>query len=267
MTQDEELHEILESHFSKLTSDLEEYMKKHEDDVAAERTNFYTPQIDDITQRIRQGEDDFAGLHANVSELTEKLVKKEAILNKMVRLSAKLHRKVRNTNSCARSFNFWTEIGTNKDILAKTYRTIFITNSLKRLMFRRWLRKMYRKRENRIMKEVKTRFDKEARAKAAESSRVIEGVEQELAAAKAELEEKQKKFIDMQQRLRKAFMRGVVNLNLEAMDVFNGAQYMDLIHEVEGNQAEHRDQDAPLDESDDEFFVEEAPQISVIKHH
>jgi hypothetical protein len=63
-------------------------------------------------------------------------------------------------------------------------------------------------------------------------------------------------------------MRGVVNLNLEAMDVFNGAQFMDLMQEVEGDEAEHVDEEAPVNESDDEFFVEEdIPQISVILHH
>ena len=267
MTQDEQLHAILDENFTRLANELEDYMKRHEGNVAAERTNFYQPQIDDITERIRQGEEEFGGLRGKVTELTKHLVKKEGILNRMVRLSAKLHQKVRNSNSCSRAFNLWSEMGTNKDVLANTYRRIFIIHSLKRTMFRRWLRKMYRKRENRIMKEVKTRFDKEARAKAAESNKVIESIEQELAAAKAELEEKQRKFLEMQQRLRKAFMRGVVNLNLEAMDVFNGAQFVDLMHEVEGNEADHRDEDAPLDESDDEFFVEEAPQISVIRHH
>ena len=61
-------------------------------------------------------------------------------------------------------------------------------------------------------------------------------------------------------------MRGVVNLNLEAMDVFNGAQFMDLMQEVEGNEVDHQDIETGVNESDDDFFVEEAPSVSVIRH-
>ena len=264
---DEQLGQILDENFERLANDLEDFMKKHGQRVADERSAFYQPQIAELEARINQGAGEFTEMEGKVRSLTQILVQKEAMLNRMVRLSAKLHQKVRNGNSCSRAFNLWAEMGTNKDVLANTYRKIFITNSMKRTFFRRWLRKMYQRREGRMLHEIKTRFDKEARAKAAESNKVIEGIEAELAAAKAELEEKQRKFLEMQQRLRKAFMRGVVNLNLEAMDVFNGAQFVDLMHEVEGNEADHRDEDAPLDESDDEFFVEEAPQISVIRHH
>lgn len=264
---DEQLGRILDENFGRLANELEDYLRKHEQDVADERSAFYQPQIEELEDQLKEGREHYAELEEHVHGLTQVLVKKEAVLNKMVRLSAKLHQKVRNSNSCSRAFNLWAEMGTNKDVLANTYKRIFIINCLKRIFFRRWLRKMHHRREARIMHEIKTRFDKEARAKAAESNKVIEGIEAQLAEAKAELEEKQRKFLEMQQRLRKAFMRGVVNLNLEAMDVFNGAQFMDLMQEVEGNEAEHRDEDAPLDESDDEFFVEEAPQISVIRHH
>jgi hypothetical protein len=126
---------------------------------------------------------------------------------------------------------------------------------------------MYRRREERFHAELKSRFDRQRRAQAAETNRIVGALEDELRTARAELEEKQQTFLELQQRLRKAFMRGVVNLNLEAMDVFNGAQFMDLVQEVEGNEAEHFDEEAAVNESDEEFFVEDdAVPISVIKH-
>lgn len=265
---DEQLSNILEDHFAALSHSLEDYMRQNDQSIAEERKDFYMPQINELQEKIKEGEEIFTEMEEHASQVTTMLVKKEAVLAHMVQLSARLHQKIRNGNSYSRAFNRWTEIGTDKEVLAKVYERIYIVNAAKRIFFKRWVRKMYKQRENRFIHEIKTRFERESRAKAIESNRIIESLEAELAEAKGLLEEKQKNFLEMQQRLRKAFMRGVVNLNLEAMDVFNGAQFMDLMQEVEGNEAEHSNEDAPINESDDEFYVEEeAPKISVIRHH
>jgi hypothetical protein len=139
---------------------------------------------------------------------------------------------------------------------------------LKLTFFRRWIRKMDRKRGNRLNVELKTRFDQQRRAQAAETNRVVVGLEGELRVARGELKQKQERFLELRQPLRNVFMKEIVNLNLEAMDVFNGGQFMDLIQEVEGNEAEHFNEKAAINETDDELLVDDdSVSISVTNHH
>lgn len=263
---DPQIHEIIDDSMTQLAKTLEEYMRKNEASIAQERSDFYTPQIQELETQLKEHHEEFLRMQSNASEATGQLVQKEAILMRMIQLSSKLQSKVRNGNSMSRAFNGWVIHGTDTEILEAAFKNTFLKNAVKRLMFKRWIRKMYKKREIRFTREIKTRFEKESKAKAAESNRIIEELESELNSAKTELETKQKSFLEMQQRLRKAFMRGVVNLNLEAMDVFNGAQFMNLMQEVEGNETEEHENEDSLNESDDEFFVEEEPQINVIRH-
>jgi Mg2+ and Co2+ transporter CorA len=263
----EEVHEILEVHFARIVEDLENYMRRKESELAQDRHDFYTPKIEALEDKIRTAEEEFLRMESDASVSTTELHRKRAAIQRLILLSARLHQRVRNGRMCARSLKAWAEIGTDRLILIRTFKRLYILSRLKRAFFRRWIRKMYKRREERIHAEIKARFEKQRRAQTTETNRMIGGLEEELKVARAELEEKQQRFLELQQRLRKAFMRGVVNLNLEAMDVFNGAQVMDLIQEVQGNEAEHFDEEAAINESDDEFFVEDdSVPISVIKH-
>jgi hypothetical protein len=50
------------------------------------------------------------------------------------------------------------------------------------------------------------------------------------------------------------------------MKVFNGPQFINFIQEIEWNEAEHFDEEAPIHERDDGFFVEDdSVRISLIK--
>jgi hypothetical protein len=261
------VHGILEVHFANMTSDLENFMRRTEEDTAKDRAGFYNPQIQALEDKIRNCDEDRERMEAAASESTIELARKEAAITHLVGLSSRLHQRVRNGKSLARSVKSWEELGTDRVILVRAYKRLYLFSRVKRTFYRRWIRKMHKKREERFHIELKSRFDKQRRAQAADTNRVLTGLEDELAVARAELEQKQQRFLELQQRLRKAFMRGVVNLNLEAMDVFNGAQFMDLIQEVQGNEAEHFDDEAAINESDDEFFVEDdSVPISVIRH-
>ncbi|OHT02797.1 hypothetical protein TRFO_29921 [Tritrichomonas foetus] len=257
---------ILDDHFTRMANAVEEYMRQTKEELAEDRKQFFTPQIEELQAKLDHSQEEFANMQADAGETTNELVKHEAILAHLVQLSAKLHQKVRNSNNQSRAFNAWSHMGTDKALLAKVFKRNFLRNATRRIYFKRWIRKMHAKRENRVSTEIKKRYEKIWKAKATEAQRTIEELELELSAAREELETKQRNFLEMQQRLRKAFMRGVVNLNLEAMDVFNGAQFMDLMQEVEGNEVDHRDHETSVNESDDDFYVEEAPPISVIRH-
>jgi hypothetical protein len=255
-------------HFDHLVEDLEKYMRRTEEVIAQEPSDVYTPQISALEGKVHDCEEEYARMEAAASETTIELARKEAAIARLITMSARLHQRVRNGRSCSRSFKAWEEIGTDRRVLVHAFKRIYLLSRLKRAFFRRWIRKMHRKREDRFHVDLKTRFDKQRRTQAAETNRVVVALEDELRVARDELEQKQQRFLELQQRLRKAFMRGIVNLNLEAMDVFNGGQFMDLIQEVEGNEAEHFDEEAAINESDDEFFVEDdSVPISVIRHH
>ena len=257
---------ILDEHFTRMANAVEEYMKQSQVQITEERKQYYLPQIEQLQNVLNQGQDEYAQMQAESGDLTSELAKQESVLAHLVQLSAKLHQKVRNSNNQSRAFNAWNQMGTEQQVLEKVFRRLFFRNALRRIYFKRWIRKMHQKREARVVSEIKRRYDKIWKAKAIEAQKTIEDLESELAAARYELEQKQQNFLEMQQRLRKAFMRGVVNLNLEAMDVFNGAQFMDLMQEVEGNEVDHQDIETGVNESDDDFFVEEAPSVSVIRH-
>jgi hypothetical protein len=96
-------------------------------------------------------------------------------------------------------------------------------------------------------------------SRAARYSAFIEGnltkfpIKGELAAAGAGLGETRQSFLVMQQAQESVYA-GVGALNAEAMDVFNVAQFMDLMAEAERKGAVHFDEGASVN---DEFFVEE----------
>ena len=263
---DQILSGILTKYFTEMADAVEEYMRQARDQISEERKEYFTPKINSLQENLNQQIEEFQEMQDTANDTNNKFAKKDAIRNQLVTCSFKLHQKVRNSNLLARAFNAWKKIGTEKALLAKVFKRNFIRNALRRIYFKRWIRRMIAKRENRVSSEIKRRYEKIWKAKAMEAQRTIEQLEQELASAREELETKQRKFLEMQQRLRKAFMRGVVNLNLEAMDVFNGAQFMDLMQEVENNEIDHQDDETAVNESDDDFYVEEAPPISVIRH-
>ncbi|KAK8885611.1 hypothetical protein M9Y10_041061 [Tritrichomonas musculus] len=257
---------ILDEHFTRMANAVEEYMRKCQSQISEERRQYFLPQIEKLQDVLNQAQDECSQMQAESGDLTNELAKQESVLAHLVQLSAKLHQKVRNANNQSRAFNAWNQMGTEQRVLEKVFRRLFFKNAIRRIFFKRWIRRMHQRREARVVTEIKRRYEKIWKAKAIEAQKTIEDLESELAAARYELEQKQQNFLEMQQRLRKAFMRGVVNLNLEAMDVFNGAQFMDLMQEVEGNEVDQQDVDTGINESDDDFYVEEAPSISVIRH-
>lgn len=96
--------------------------------------------------------------------------------------------------------------------------------------------------------------------KETESAQKITALEAELDAVKQLLVEHEAQHDEMQQKLRRAFMRGVVNLNLEAMGVFGEVPTT----EVPASQ-KHITQRAKGPDEDD-FVIEPAPRISVVRH-
>ena len=261
-----EVHTLISDHFISFKDDLNKYLKDNEENIIQNRKNFYEPQIKQLEDEIKNLKDHYDEMERNTAQYTTELVRKENILNKMVNRSSKLHAKVRNNNIASRSFHNWIDIGTDKNILINSFKKIYLENPQKRIMFKRWIRKTNSKREYRFLNETKQKFEKEAKIKSLESNKQISLLEKELLFAKEELEKKQKNFKEMQQRLRKAFMRGVVNLNLEAMDVFNGAQFMKVTEEIEGGENSSENYSENIEDVDDEFFVEETPNISIIRH-
>ena len=263
---DPQLSKILENNFQQLIKDLEAFYHANEETISKEQNDFYSPQIAQLQSQLQDSEQLYDNMETQATTFHHDIIQKEAIVQRMVHLSSQLHSKIRNGNTCSRFFQSWVSDGTDKDILLRSFEAIYLQRANQRVFFRRWARKTIIKREARFTREIRTRYDKEMKSKSTDFNRQISQLESQVAAARALLEEKQRNFIEMQQRLKKAFMRGVVNLNLEAMDVFNGAQLMGMMQEIEGGEQGLRDQDAPVDESDDDFYVEDTPEVKIVRH-
>ena len=261
-----ELHQILDENFNKLRDDLEEFFRRNQQTIADEQSKVYSPIINKLEGELHEALEEYEQTNEATRDNSNELARKNAILANLIKKSAKLHRKVRDANIMSRSVHSWIEDSNDRLLLARRFEDLYIKNAIPRVFFSRWVRKMHQKRNQRIENEARQIYEKESRSRAAEYNAQIEKLEAELANARNELETKQKSFIDMQKKLRKAFMRGVVNLNLEAMDVFNGAQFMDMTQEVEGKTGGTHDSENEVEEGDDEFYVEESPNISVIRH-
>ena len=261
-----ELHQLVTNNFDRFLSELEEFFRRNHETIAQEQSDYYTPQIDRLQAQLDAAKSEFEKMSNDAQEHTSELARRKAILNNLLARSAKLHLKLRKSAIASKAFHSWIRDGTDKILLARTFEGIYIKNARMRNFFRRWVKKMHKKRDTRIETEARQMYEKESRARANEYNAEIARLEKELADSRNELETKQKTFIEMQQKLRKAFMRGVVNLNLEAMDVFNGAQFMDMTQEVEGKTGGTHDSENEVEEGDDEFYVEESPNIAVIRH-
>ena len=261
-----ELHQIVTENFDKLLSDLEEFFKQHNQTIEKEQGDIYLPIIQRLQNELQAIQTEHEQMSIEAQTSTAELERKKAILNNLMKKALRLQLKGRYSAIVSRLFANFIKEGTNKRLLAQRFHDLYIVQAPKRILFRRWIRKMRQRRIAKIEAEARQVYEKESKARSAEYNAQISQLEQELENAKHELETKQKSFIEMQQKLRKAFMRGVVNLNLEAMDVFNGAQFMDMVQEVEGKTGGTHDSENEVEEGDDEFYVEEAPNIAVIRH-
>ena len=264
--QDPQLSQIIDNNFQQLFKDLEAYYHANEERISQEQKDFYSPQISQLEAQLHESEQLYDNMESKATTFHHDIIQKEAVVQRMVHLSSQLHSKIRNGNTCSRFFQSWVSDGTDKDVLLRSFEAIFLHRAQQRIFFRRWSRKTIVKRDARLTREIRTRYDKEMKSKSTDFNRQISQLESQVAAARALLEEKQRNFIEMQQRLKKAFMRGVVNINLEAMDVFNGAQLMGMMQEIEGGEQGQHDVDAPVDESDDDFYVEDAPEVKIVRH-
>jgi uncharacterized coiled-coil protein SlyX len=174
---DEGLCDILDTNFTKMIHDLETYMRSDEDHLAKEQNDFHIPKIEALEAKIQEQEQAIGELESESSDNTVELARKEAVIARLVQVCARLHQRVRNGKSCSRSFNFWIEMSIDRPILVRAFKRIFFVNQVKRTLFRRWVRKMHRKREDRFVHEIQSRFEKEFRTKAADNNRILKSLE------------------------------------------------------------------------------------------
>jgi predicted nuclease with TOPRIM domain len=135
---------------------------------------------------------------------------------------------------------------------------LYIDEPMKRILFKRWVRRMRKVRVQRQRRDLRRSCDRELKQKDTEAAQKIAALQSELEAVQQLLLEHEQQHAEMQEKLRRAFMRGVVNLNLEAMDVFGEVPTMETITVAKAERKER---------PTDDFFVEPAPRVSVVRHH
>jgi cell division septum initiation protein DivIVA len=268
-TTEDRLHQIIDDRFTRMYISLEEYIKRLQAQVAQGSSDHYGPTVTDLQTRLQSAEQLFRETEERASAMASELIKKETALAKMIDLSGRLHEKCRNRDARFHGFNEWLDMATHQSIAVRVFRSIFLGPASKRLYFRRWHRKTLVKQENRLAAEIKVSFEEKSCEKRVETDRLINDLETSLAIARHELQTKQQNYIEMQQRLRKAFMRGLVNLNLEAMDVFRGQEELAFLLAPDAL-AQDRHQHpypAPIDDLEDDCIVQEDnPRILVQRH-
>jgi hypothetical protein len=102
--------------------------------------------------------------------------------------------------------------------------------------------------------------ERDLRAQGSETAQRIAAIHPELDAVEQLLVDHERQRAEMQEKLRRAFMRGVVNLTLEAMNIFSEIPTAEglPVKKQRGRPRQTRD-------GADDFVVEPA-RVSVIRH-
>lgn len=189
----------------------------------------------------------------------------DKILSRLVNHIIIYKNKDRTANTRSRIFKAWADMATERSIMARAAGNQFIRGRPTRILFSRWVRRTRRVRLQRQKRDLRRSCERDVRQKDSEAAQRIAALQAELDAVKQLLVEHEKQHGEMQEKLRRAFMRGIVNLNLEAMDVFGEVPTAETVPTTRLERSRGRAAD-PRDEGDD-FVVEPAPRISVIRHH
>jgi hypothetical protein len=164
-------------------------------------------------------------------------------------------------NLRSKIFKAWQRLSGEREIMLCTIGQLYLYEPAKRIAFKRWVRKMRKVRLQRQKREARRACERDLRARETESIQKISALQSELDAVKQLLVEHEQQHGDMQEKLRRAFMRGVVGLNLEAMDVFGEVPTSESLRRGRGDGIDQR-----RDEDGEDFVVEPVPRIAVMRH-
>jgi hypothetical protein len=222
----------------------------------------YQPVIDQLERSLAEQVSHYESEQRRSADLATKLAVTDTILIRLVNHIILYKNKDRTANTRSLIFKAWADLATGRAILARTATDLFVRDRQRHILFSQWVRRMRRVRLQRQKRDLRRSCEHDLRQKDNEAAERIAALQAELDAVKQLLIDHEKQHGDMQEKLRRAFMRGVVNLNLEAMDVFGEVPTTEALPQTRVERGRSR----PADDGKD-FVVEPAPRISVIRHH
>ena len=233
-----------------------------------ENQEYYQPIIQKFERRVAEQRLKNATEKKRGEQLRDQLDRTNLMISRFVLHIANLKARDHTASIRSRVFKAWADLATGKQIMTSTIARLYLDRPMRRILFKRWVRRMRKVRQQRLGRELRHVMQQDISQKETEQTQKITALRAELQAVRQLLVEHEKQHGEMQQKLRRAFMRGVVNLNLEAMDVF-GEIPTEVPPPPIRKSAEiaaatnHQDDE---DEDENDFYVEPAPKISVIRH-
>lgn len=267
-----EINRIVDTHHTQADEELVALLKGIQERLIQEHKNHYTPIIKNLERKIDEQHTANETAVARGKEIGAEADHLSIIFERMVDHIGIMKVKDDAANSVAKMFHAWRDYATSRSIYSRTMQAIYMEKPMERILFKRWVRRLHKVSYLRKKRELKRSNNKEIKAQESEASQKIVALQSELTAVRELLAEHERQHGDMEKKLKRAFMRGVVNLNLEAMDVFGDVPPSEDFMSIAKNppQKKSRKEQKPpsSDESDDEdeFYVEPAPRISVIRH-
>ena len=263
---------IVENHHQTADAELTALLKGVQSRLLKSHKEHYTPIIKNLERKIDEQHVANDTMVKRSQEIDEEAEHLGYIFDKMVDHIIILKMKVNAANTKSKILNAWRDYATSRRIYENTMDRLYMENPMKRILFKRWLRRLHKVRFQRKKRELKRSNNKEIKQQENEATQKIVALQSELTAVKELLAEHERQHGDMEKKLKRAFMRGVVNLNLEAMDVFGDIPASDdfmasaLKPPTKKPKKEQKVLSDDESEDGDDFYVEPAPRISVIRH-
>lgn len=265
MMQDiDDMNAIVEQHHISMEDEMQNLMRKIKRRLIKEQDQHYQPIIEKLERKLAEQNLKNAAEEKKTDQLQEQLDQTDQIIKRFLSHLSVYRVKDKSANQRSRVFKAWADLASGKSVMTKAAAHLYLEEPMRRILFKRWVSRMRKVRLQRQKRELRRSCEKDLRMKETEAAQRITALQAELDAVKELLIEHEKQHGEMQQKLRRAFMRGVVNLNLEAMDVFGEIPTVETVKEKSPTITQ-----VIKDNSDDEddFFVEPAPRISVVRHH
>ena len=266
------MHEYVDNHHETLDEELQNLLRSMKFRLIKENQEYYQPIIQKCERRVAEQRLKNATEKKRGEQLQDQLNRTNLIISRFVIHIANLKARDHTANIRSRVFKAWADLATGKKIMSDAIVRLYLDRPMRRILFKRWVRRMRKVRQQRLGRELRHVMQQDISQKETEQTQKITALRAELQAVRQLLVEHEKQHDEMQQKLRRAFMRGVVNLNLEAMDVFGEVptevapppvrKSAEVVTANDNNNNNNNDDD----DDENDFYVEPAPKISVIRH-
>ena len=257
----ETMHGLVDNHHQTLEEELQDLFGKIRARLIKEHNRQFQPIVKKLERQAAEQDQQNDTEKRRGEDLETRLGKIDIVISRFLEHLAYYRDKEKQSNQKSRVFKAWADMASGRSIMRRISYQLYLAEPMKRILFKRWVRRMRKVRIQRQKRELRRAGERGLRQQESEAQQKITALQSELEAVQQLLLDHEKQHGEMQQKLRRAFMRGVVNLNLEAMDVFGEVPTAEAVAKPVISQRQKGSDD------EDDFVIEPAPRISVVRHH